>query len=61
MENADSTPEIQDDEDPKDRQKKKGIGILVRHFKSRFLVWKADYGAATNAFADALAASILRV
>lgn len=53
--------EIQDDEDPKDLQKKTGIGFLVAHFRSRFFVWKAAYGAVTNAFVDALAASILRV
>ena len=52
--------EIKDDEDPKDRQKKTGIAILVRHFKSDCLVRKTDYGAVTIAFADVLAASILR-
>lgn len=32
---------IQDNEDPKDRQKDTGIAILGHHFKSQFLVLRA--------------------
>ena len=43
--------EIQDNEDPKDRQKDAGITIFVFQFKFPFVVLSAAYGVMTNYFA----------